>query len=72
MESKRLDLLLVELGYAESRSKAQALIKAGNVLVDGKPAQKAGQSCSRRKTPVDIPSDSNWFTASSTFSKIVP
>ena len=45
MESKRLDLLLVELGYAESRSKAQALIKAGNVLVDGKPAQKAGQSC---------------------------
>ena len=45
MESKRLDLLLVELGYAESRSKAQALIKAGNVLVDGKTAQKAGQSC---------------------------
>ena len=45
MESKRLDLLLVELGHAESRSKAQALIKAGNVLVDGKPAQKAGQSC---------------------------
>ena len=45
MESKRLDLLLVELGHADSRSKAQALIKAGNVLVDGKPAQKAGQSC---------------------------
>jgi 23S rRNA (cytidine1920-2'-O)/16S rRNA (cytidine1409-2'-O)-methyltransferase len=35
----------VELGLTESRAKAQALIKAGNVLVDGKPAVKPGQSC---------------------------
>ena len=45
METKRLDVLLVELGLTESRAKAQALIKAGNVLVDGKPAVKPGQSC---------------------------
>ena len=45
MEPKRLDVLLVELGHADSRSKAQALIQAGNVLVDGKPARKAGHSC---------------------------
>ena len=49
MEAKRLDLLMVELGLAESRSKAQALIKAGNVLVDGKPAQKPGQSCTENQ-----------------------
>lgn len=45
MDAKRLDVILVELGHAATRSKAQALIKAGHVLVDGKPAQKAGQLC---------------------------
>ncbi|HEX8990430.1 MAG TPA: TlyA family RNA methyltransferase [Anaerolineales bacterium] len=35
MTRKRLDLLLVERGLAESRAKAQALIMAGEVRVDG-------------------------------------
>jgi 23S rRNA (cytidine1920-2'-O)/16S rRNA (cytidine1409-2'-O)-methyltransferase len=35
MEKIRLDLLLVERGLAESRAKAQALIMAGQVRVDG-------------------------------------
>ena len=39
---KRLDLLLVERGCAESVQKATAMILAGEVQVDGKPAGKAG------------------------------
>jgi 23S rRNA (cytidine1920-2'-O)/16S rRNA (cytidine1409-2'-O)-methyltransferase len=38
----RLDLVLVERGLAESREKARALILAGAVLVEGRPAAKAG------------------------------
>jgi 23S rRNA (cytidine1920-2'-O)/16S rRNA (cytidine1409-2'-O)-methyltransferase len=41
-ERKRLDLLLVERGLAESRHKAQAMILAGEVEVDRRPAEKAG------------------------------
>lgn len=39
---KRLDQLLVERGLTESRSRAQALIMAGDVLVDDVPVTKAG------------------------------
>jgi 23S rRNA (cytidine1920-2'-O)/16S rRNA (cytidine1409-2'-O)-methyltransferase len=38
----RLDQLVLERGLADTRSKARALILAGEILVDGKPAQKAG------------------------------
>lgn len=41
--STRLDLALVERGLAPTRSRAQGLIMAGDVLVDGRPAQKAGE-----------------------------
>jgi 23S rRNA (cytidine1920-2'-O)/16S rRNA (cytidine1409-2'-O)-methyltransferase len=41
---RRLDQLLVERGLAESRAKAQALIMAGQVLVNGARAEKAGHS----------------------------
>jgi 23S rRNA (cytidine1920-2'-O)/16S rRNA (cytidine1409-2'-O)-methyltransferase len=40
---KRIDILLVERGLAESREKAQALLIAGAVRVDGQPVSKAGQ-----------------------------
>lgn len=39
---QRLDLLLVERGLAPSRARAQALILAGQVRLDGVPAGKAG------------------------------
>jgi 23S rRNA (cytidine1920-2'-O)/16S rRNA (cytidine1409-2'-O)-methyltransferase len=39
---KRLDVALVERGLAETRAKAQALIMAGDVLVDGRRVDKAG------------------------------
>ena len=45
MKSKeRLDVLLVERGYFDSRAKAQAVIMAGDVYVDGQKADKAGVS----------------------------
>lgn len=42
-KGQRLDQRLVTLGLAESRSRAQAMILAGLVTVDGRPAVKAGQ-----------------------------
>ena len=41
---QRLDLLIVERGLAGSREKAQALILAGSVMVDGQKAAKPGHS----------------------------
>ncbi len=40
---ERLDKLLVERGLAPTRAKAQALIMAGLVRINGSPADKAGQ-----------------------------
>jgi 23S rRNA (cytidine1920-2'-O)/16S rRNA (cytidine1409-2'-O)-methyltransferase len=39
---KRLDVLVVERGLAESREKAQAMILAGEVRVNGERSEKAG------------------------------
>ncbi|MCL5745889.1 MAG: TlyA family RNA methyltransferase, partial [Acidobacteria bacterium] len=46
---RRLDQLLVEKGLAENRTKARALILAGQVLVNGQKGAKAGE---------DVPLDS--------------
>ncbi len=41
---KRLDVLLTEAGLAETRAKAQAIIMAGQVYVNGQKADKPGAS----------------------------
>ena len=41
---KRLDVLLVEQGYADTRTKAQAIIMSGQVYVDDQKADKPGTS----------------------------
>ena len=41
---KRLDVLLTEQGYSDTRSKAQAIIMSGNVYVNGQKADKPGVS----------------------------
>jgi len=45
MAKQRLDMAVVERGLAESREKAQRLILAGAVRVDGQVADKAGRPC---------------------------
>jgi 23S rRNA (cytidine1920-2'-O)/16S rRNA (cytidine1409-2'-O)-methyltransferase len=49
-DKQRLDVLLVELGFYESREKAKAAIMAGLVFVDGERWEKAG-------TKLDVKSD---------------
>jgi 23S rRNA (cytidine1920-2'-O)/16S rRNA (cytidine1409-2'-O)-methyltransferase len=44
LAKSRLDLLLVARGLAATRERAQALVMAGEVLVDGLPAAKPGMS----------------------------
>ena len=39
---ERLDVILVEQGYAPSREKAKAIIMSGNVYVNGQKEDKAG------------------------------
>ena len=47
MSSKtRLDVLLTERGFAESRQKAQAIIMSGNVFVAGQRVDKPGTAVS--------------------------
>ncbi len=41
-EKKRLDAVVVELGFAETRSKASAIIMSGEIFVNGQKETKAG------------------------------
>lgn len=56
MKKERLDKLLVRRGLAPSRQRAQALIMAGAVLVDGQRVTKAGQQVSE-DTPLELIGD---------------
>ena len=47
---ERIDVLLVELGYFDSREKAKKALMAGLVLVDEEPVDKAGMKVARSST----------------------
>ncbi|MBO8125894.1 MAG: TlyA family RNA methyltransferase [Firmicutes bacterium] len=57
MAKQRLDVLLVERGFFESREKAQAAIMAGGVLVNGKVHTKPGTKFLPSETEVEVVSD---------------
>jgi 23S rRNA (cytidine1920-2'-O)/16S rRNA (cytidine1409-2'-O)-methyltransferase len=54
---ERLDRLLVDRGHARSRERAQALVLAGRVRVDGKPAGKPGAPVPRAASIVVVEPD---------------
>ena len=51
---KRLDVILTEQGYAETRSKAQAIIMAGLVYVNGQKADKPGTSFDADTAQIEV------------------
>ena len=61
-EKKRLDLLLSENGFVVSRQKAQAIIMAGLVRVDGKKVDKPGHLVSPSST-IDISGNDNPYAS---------
>lgn len=51
---ERLDILLVQGGYAPSRENAKAIIMAGSVFVDGQREDKAGASFDPDKVHIEV------------------
>lgn len=58
----RLDQLLVDRGLAPSRARAQSLILAGVVTVDGKRADKAGRAVAEGATVEVVAADHPWVS----------
>ena len=53
-EKKRLDVLLVEQGFAPSREKAKALIMAGIVYVNQNKEDKAGATFDPQEAQIEV------------------
>lgn len=51
---ERLDVILVNRGYAPSREKAKAIIMAGNVYVNGQKEDKAGTAFDESKIQLEV------------------
>lgn len=51
---ERLDVILVNQGYAPSREKAKAIIMSGNVYVNGQKEDKAGTSFDTAKIQLEV------------------
>ncbi|TYO95617.1 23S rRNA (cytidine1920-2'-O)/16S rRNA (cytidine1409-2'-O)-methyltransferase [Desulfallas thermosapovorans DSM 6562] len=53
-EKKRIDVLLVEKGFFDSREKARAALMAGEVMVNGQLADKPGQRVDAHQTNIIV------------------
>jgi 23S rRNA (cytidine1920-2'-O)/16S rRNA (cytidine1409-2'-O)-methyltransferase len=62
MTKTRIDQRLVELGLADSRARAQALILSGNVFVGDRRIDKAGQAVAADAVPVVKGRDHPWVS----------
>ena len=51
---ERLDVILVNQGYAPSREKAKAIIMSGTVYVDGQKEDKAGTFFDESKIRLEV------------------
>lgn len=51
---ERLDVLLVQQGYAASREKAKAIIMSGNVFINGQREDKAGTTFDPQKIQIEV------------------
>lgn len=51
---ERLDVILVNQGYAPSREKAKAIIMSGNVYINGQKEDKAGSTFDESKVTVEV------------------
>ncbi len=51
---ERLDIILMNQGYASSREKAKAIIMSGNVYVNGQKEDKAGTSFDESKIKLEV------------------
>lgn len=51
---ERLDVLLIQEGYAASRQKAKAIIMSGNVFVNGQREDKAGSAFDPTKVQLEV------------------
>ncbi len=76
-DKERLDLLLVERGLAETRTRARAYIMAGEVTVDGRLVDKAGTAVPRDarielKTPMPYVSRGGYKLAGALDAFAVP
>ena len=58
----RLDVLMAERGLAESRSRAQSLVIAGKVLVDGMRVTKAGSQVAEDAVVELLEADHPWVS----------
>jgi 23S rRNA (cytidine1920-2'-O)/16S rRNA (cytidine1409-2'-O)-methyltransferase len=62
MTKIRIDQRLVDLGLADSRARAQALILSGNVFVGDRRIDKAGQAIDAQAVPIVKGRDHPWVS----------